>query len=75
MQMSCLKWCFAAERGAVNDVSKNLNFRGIPFTIGPLVEQPTDCARAYGYRDKWVFLDYLPLTDALNGWWQVITSR
>ena len=29
------------------------------------------------YRDQWVFLDYLPLglTDALNGWWQVITSR
>ena len=22
-------------------------------------------------RDQWVFLDYLPLTDALNGWWLV----
>ena len=48
-----LKWVFAAERGAVNDVSilshNNLNFRGIPFTIGLEVEQPTDCARAYGY--------------------------
>ena len=33
-----LKWCFAAEHGAVNDVSilshNNLYFRGIPFTIG-----------------------------------------
>ena len=35
-----LKWCFVAEPGAVNDVSilshniNNLNFRGIPFTIG-----------------------------------------
>ena len=31
--------------------------------------------RAYGYtctyRDQWVFPDYLPLTDALYGWWQV----
>ena len=23
------------------------------------------------YRDQWVFPDYLPLTDAINGWWQV----
>ena len=22
-------------------------------------------------RDQWVFPYYLPLTDALNGWWQV----
>ena len=22
-------------------------------------------------RDQWGFLDYLPLTDARNGWWQV----
>ena len=33
-----LNWCFAAERGAVNDVAilshNNLNFRGISFTIG-----------------------------------------
>ena len=33
-----LNWCFAAERGAVNDAAilshNNLNFRGIPFTIG-----------------------------------------
>ena len=48
-----LKWCFAAEHGTVNDVSilshNNLNFWGIPFTIGLKVEQPTDCARVYGY--------------------------
>ena len=41
----------------------NLNFRGILFTIGLLVEPPTDCAYVY-YRDQWVFLDYLPFTDA-----------
>ena len=33
-----LNWCFAPERGAVNDVAivshNNLNFWGIPFTIG-----------------------------------------
>ena len=23
------------------------------------------------YRDQWVFLDYLPVTDALNSWWLV----
>ena len=48
-----LNWCFAAERGAVNDVAiicyNNLNFRGIPFTIGLYVEQQSDCACAYGY--------------------------
>ena len=48
-----LNWCFAAERGAVNDVAilshNNLNFRGSPFTIGLKVEQPSDCVRAYGY--------------------------
>ena len=44
-----LNCCFAADRGAVNDVAilshNNHNYRGIPFTI----EQPTDSARAYGY--------------------------
>ena len=33
-----LKWCFAAEYGAVNDVAmishNELNFWGVPFTIG-----------------------------------------
>ena len=33
-----LNWCFAAECGAVNDVAilshNNLNFQGIPFTVG-----------------------------------------
>ena len=28
MQMSCLKWCFAAKRGAVNDVSKQSQLPG-----------------------------------------------
>ena len=23
------------------------------------------------YREQWVIPDYLPLTDTLNGWWQV----
>ena len=23
------------------------------------------------YRDQWVFLDYLPLKDALNGWFEL----
>ena len=59
--------------GAVNDIDilshNNLNFRGIPFTIGLYVEQPPDCARAYGYRDQWVFPVNLPLADSLKGWW------
>ena len=42
-----------AECGAVNDVAivshNNLNFRGIPFTLGLYVEQPTDCAHAWLY--------------------------
>ena len=29
-------------------------------------------ARIWLYnRDQWAFPDYLPLTDALNGWWLV----
>ena len=60
-----LKWCFAAKRGAVNDVSilshNNLNFRGIPFTIGLYVRQPTDCAHAYGGRS--VGISQLPSAD------------
>ena len=29
------------------------------------------CAHMVIYRDQWVFPDYLPLADALNGRWQV----
>ena len=29
------------------------------------------CARMVIYRDQWVFLDYLPFTVPLNGWWLV----
>ena len=68
-----------AERGTVNDVSKQSQLPGNPLEV----EQPTDfviykdiyTAHMVIYRDQWVFLNYLPLTDALNGWRQVITSR
>ena len=70
-----LKWCFMAEHGAVNDLSKQSQLLGNPLYYWPISRAANALISIWLYRDQWVFFDYLPLRDALNGWWQVITSR
>ena len=64
-----LKWCFAAEHGAVNDVLKQSELPGNPLYHRPISRAANRlCARIWLYIDQWGFPDYLPLTGALNGW-------